>query len=294
MTQDTIHQRMTNALLFLQNSLDQSLDPNDVAAKACFSLPHFHRMFKAMVGETLGAHIRRLRLERAALQLAYGDSQVTEIAFDAGYETLESFSRAFRKMFGGPPTQFRAERKKPTMPNVVSGIHYAPGTALPELRVPMPNIEASIVERPAIHVACVRHTGAYEECTGAWETLCEWAGKNGLFSMGAEFIGLSYDDPSITEAKNIRYEACIPVPEKMEPEGTIFMQTIPAATYVHYLHKGPYRLLESTYTQLVGSWILHHGYELEMLPSLEVYLNDSRTTPENDLLTEIYIPIVTS
>ena len=46
-----------------------------------------------------------------------------------------------------------------------------------------------------IRVACVRHTGPYEECAGAWNKLCGWAGPRGLFGPQTRMIGISYDDP---------------------------------------------------------------------------------------------------
>jgi AraC family transcriptional regulator len=60
-----------------------------------------------MVGETPVELLRRLRLERAAWQLGHTDRAVTEIAFDAGYETHEAFTRAFRANYNASPSGFR-------------------------------------------------------------------------------------------------------------------------------------------------------------------------------------------
>jgi len=62
-----------------------------------------HRIFRGVVGETVAEHIRRLRLERAAQRLKSGERPVTEIAFEAGYEAHEAFTRAFRARFGASP-----------------------------------------------------------------------------------------------------------------------------------------------------------------------------------------------
>jgi AraC family transcriptional regulator len=80
--------------------LDRALDLQALARVAALSPFHFHRVFRGMVGETPLELHRRLRLERAAHALLFEDRPVTEIAFAAGYETHESFTRAFRSHYG--------------------------------------------------------------------------------------------------------------------------------------------------------------------------------------------------
>ena len=87
--------------------LDEALDLTELARAAGLSALHFHRIFRGMLGETPLELHRRLRLERAALQLATQTTGVTVIAFDAGFETHESFTRAFQSAYALAPTQFR-------------------------------------------------------------------------------------------------------------------------------------------------------------------------------------------
>ncbi len=89
---------------------DNPLSLDELASVAHFSPYHFHRVFRGMVGETVAEHVRRLRLERAARHLIYTRRSVTDLAFDAGYETMESFIRAFRKRFGYAPSCYRQIR----------------------------------------------------------------------------------------------------------------------------------------------------------------------------------------
>jgi AraC family transcriptional regulator len=85
-----------NAMRAVTCNLDQALDVHALALGAALSPFHFHRVFRGMVGETPIELHRRLRLERAAWCLRHQETPVTEIAFAAGYETHESFTRAFR------------------------------------------------------------------------------------------------------------------------------------------------------------------------------------------------------
>src|SRR6187431_168574 len=91
--------------------LDEALALETLAAQACVSPFHFHRVFRGMVGETLVELGRRLRMERAAWRLLHTDRPVTVIAFDAGYETHEAFTRAFRTSYAESPSALRRRRR---------------------------------------------------------------------------------------------------------------------------------------------------------------------------------------
>jgi len=79
---------------------------------ACFSPFHFHRIFAAYVQETVSAHVRRLRIERAAWRLCHTQESVTDVALDAGYETPGAFTKAFTQVLGeNPPASGRGRQQ---------------------------------------------------------------------------------------------------------------------------------------------------------------------------------------
>lgn len=287
-------QRMHKALLYIQRSLDEQIDPEDVAAAANFSLSHFHRVFKAMIGERLGEHIRRLRLERAALRLIYTEQSVTNIALDAAYETPESFSRAFKTMFGLPPSKYRAQLEE-HIPESISGIHYQPGATMREIELELPDMaskmDVQVSHMPKIRVAFIRHTGPYAEVYKTWDQLCEWAKKAGAFTTETEFYGICYDDPLITDGQHIRYDAAMRVPDHIQAEGEVGIQEIGGREYAKYIHRGPYHKLTDTYMKLMIMWFPQSNYDIDVLPTIENYLNTPEITEEEDLLTQLFIPI---
>lgn len=93
--------------MFLQEHLDEELSLERVAAVAAFSHFHFHRIFRALVGETPSEHVRRQRRERAAQHRKRSETPVTDLAFASVYDSHEAFTRIFRAMFGVPPTEYR-------------------------------------------------------------------------------------------------------------------------------------------------------------------------------------------
>jgi AraC family transcriptional regulator len=107
-------------------TLDQSTDGNGLASYACLSRYHFQRLFRRTMGETPGAFRRRLLLERAAYTLGETRQDVTEIAFDAGYESLEGFSRSFRRAFGVSPSHYRRLAPQRFRLPTSNGVHYDP------------------------------------------------------------------------------------------------------------------------------------------------------------------------
>jgi len=88
-------------------SLDEGGDASALARRAARSRTQFFRVFRALIDETPAAMRRRLRLERAAWQLGRTAAPVTEVAFDAGYGSLEAFTRAFRRAFRISPSLYR-------------------------------------------------------------------------------------------------------------------------------------------------------------------------------------------
>jgi AraC family transcriptional regulator len=92
---------------YIRRHIDTPLDRETLADVAGFSVPHFHRIFRAHVGESAISYVRRIRLERAGRKLRMGAVDITEVALAAGYDSHAAFSKAFRQQFGLSPSEFR-------------------------------------------------------------------------------------------------------------------------------------------------------------------------------------------
>jgi AraC family transcriptional regulator len=239
--------------------------------------------------------VRRLRLERAATRLKLGSLPVTQIALDAGYESHEAFTRSFRSAFGASPSQFRASNRSPALAGAPSGLHFVEGKTLKHFKTLSPGgkiMNVRILQREPVRVAFMRHLGPYSEVGATWDRFLPLLGKEGLLGGGALLIGLCHDDPEVTPRDRIRYDACVSVDESFVPEGDIGVQVIPGGDYAMATHFGPYDRLGESYTRLLGQWLPRSGRELRSSPCFEVYLNDPQTTDPEDLITDIYAPLV--
>lgn len=107
---------------------DDDVDGTALARRACLSPYHFTRLVASRIGEPPVAFRRRLLLERAAYQLSATPAPVTEVAFDAGYGSLEAFTRAFRRAFGRTPSQVRGVPSAPRSFDLPApnGVHFHP------------------------------------------------------------------------------------------------------------------------------------------------------------------------
>ncbi len=152
-------------------------------------------------------------------------------------------------------------------------------------------MEVRFETRKPVRVAFVRHVGPYRECGAAWEKLCSFAAQQGWFSSDILRIGISHDDPEVTEPDRLRYDACLTVNHQFKATGDIGVQDISGGQYAIVTHRGPYDTLEETYRQLFREWVPTSGRELSSAPCFEVYHNDPSTTRPEDLVTDIYVPL---
>lgn len=285
-TRQDYEERILRVQMHIQKHLDSQLGIEELAGVACFSPWHFNRIFRAMTGESLMDYARRLKLERSAWDLKYTARSVTDIAFDAGYENHESFSRAFKKKFLLPPRDYResGSRIELSPENDFYPQHTIKRYGGTKMEVRIENLEE-------ITVASVRHTGSYFESHTAWQKLCgsESVMKNAV--MPPLCVGVCYDDPDITEKDKIRYDACIKVNEDFIPETGVIKQKIMGGKFAVLTHRGSYDGLHDCYRWLYGEWLPSSGYEPGLAPSLEIYRNSPETTPPEELVTDICIPI---
>jgi AraC family transcriptional regulator len=287
-TEQDYYERIIRTLVYIQQNLDADLDLEQLAAIANFSRFHFHRVFHGLVGESLQQHIRRLRLERAAKQLKVGSEPVIQIALQAGFETHEAFTRAFKAMFETSPSDYRVAHKP--APESLSGTHFddVKGFHPPDYGDPL---QVEVKEIPPMRVVFLRHVGPYSEVGATWSRLMSWAGPRGLLGPNMKTFGIVHDDPAVTAADKIRYDACVVVSRPVQPEGEFGVLELPGGRYAVATHRGPYEKLSETYQRIYGAWLPKSGYELGDTPAFEQYLNSPQSAKPEDLVTLIHVPI---
>lgn len=292
--EDAVRQAITG----IGAGLDEALDLTALARPAALSPLHFHHVFRGMVGETPLELHRRLRLERAATQLATTETAVTTVAFAAGYETHESFTRAFRRAYAASPSEVRDRartaradcQRPPTLELPArSGVHFHRSDLLLQGDLTM---NATIETLPEMTVAAVHHVGPYNKISEAFGKLGPIAGRAGLFDLpNVMMVGLYYDDPEAKPAAELQSDAGLVVPIGTNIPDGLTTVAIAAGRYAKTTHKGPYDQLGDVWAQLFGVWIPQSGQRVGPGVSFEVYRNDPSNAKPEDLITELYAPI---
>ena len=272
-------QRINKVVAYINNHLDETLDLKTLANEAALSDFHFHRIFKALKNEAIGGYITRLRLEATARLLRYTSLTIEEIAFNIGYETPASLSKAFKKQYGISPTEYRTNKDTYIMKKEIIN---------PDLALKTPKI-VTLEPKNLIYVAL---TGAYGSLDygKAYEQLWAVIKAQKLFTKGIESICISYDDPKITEGSLQRSDVCLAIHKPATPQEEVSCKTLAGGKYAVFFYQGSYENLSQVYDTAVR-WVIDHQYTLREEPFFEKYLNDARRTPKEKLKTEIYIPI---
>jgi DNA gyrase inhibitor GyrI len=158
----------------------------------------------------------------------------------------------------------------------------------PDYGEPVP---VEVQELPSMKILFLRHVGPYSQVGGTWGRLMSWAGMRGLLGPQMGTIGVVYDDPDITPADKVRYDAAVMVNRRVQPEGEFGVRELPGGKYAVFTHHGPYDTLGINYQRFFGGWLPKSGRELRDAEAFEEYLNSPMNTRPEDLLTRLHVPL---
>ncbi|WP_419735584.1 AraC family transcriptional regulator [Pseudomonas sp. COR18] len=299
--------RMNRVLEHIDHHLDQPLELAELAAIAHFSPFHFHRLFSAWVGETLGDYLRRRRLGCAALLLAERpEATVLEIALQVGFGSGEAFSRAFKHHFQVTPSAWR--RQEPA--RWEQRLNEVRERRLQSFRNPDQEcarilsdhgrsqtledmtMDVTLEDIPPTRIAYMRYTGPYGPGIGTFwrETFAPWMERNGL--MGEVRFGIGHDDPQITPPHKCRYDACVQVPNDFTGNGEATVTTLPGGRYAVSRFSGHVRDIPDAWTELCRDWLPRSGMQFAGGAPFERFAKDAHYDPVAGTLDcDICIPV---
>jgi len=256
---------------------DLSLDA--LADCASVSRFHWHRVFRAMTGETCAQAVRRIRLTLAATWLLSREEPVAVIARDCGYPHMPSFVRAFSQRFGVSPVVFRRTRPSIVCPP-------------PTTRGCFTMFPVEIDQSQARRLGALPHTGAYEGIGPVFDQVSTLATEHGLWPSVRGMVGVHYDDPSAVAETELRSHAGVWVADNTPLPAPLEELLLPASACAVLHYKGPYEAIKVAYDYLYGDWLPRSGREPADNPPYELYLNSPHDTPSGELLTDIVLPLV--
>jgi AraC-like DNA-binding protein/predicted transcriptional regulator YdeE len=273
-------------LKYIEENLDADIHLDMLAEKCALSRYHFHRIFKALVGDPPLRYVETRRLARAGHDLQHTNRRVIDIAFDYGFRSHESFIRAFKKKYRLTPSMFRKIGPK---------VHLPDGGEISPLNLKLSHgkvrFNPRIVHRSAFTIAGLSYSG---RDTGAvyllWERFWETYGGKVNQDHKISFMGACFHDIDMRHKEVFIYYAgfetdpCDVIPAEMK---TI---PIPENDYAVFTHRGPINKIETTYDRLYTHWLPHSEHTPTM--DLDIIILDRRFNGMDEKSeVDILIPI---
>jgi AraC family transcriptional regulator len=309
--------RINRVIDHIDAHLGDELSLSEIADVACFSRFHFHRIFSAMVGETITDYVKRIRLQNAASRLINNPrDSVTDIAMACGFSSPSVFARAFKEQFGVSASAWRAIGGRPPSARPSSNEGKAESTAgqadrkpgdapdghlldprehLAEQRRNDMAVQAQSIEvkeLPVLHVAYIRHIGEYNRIGEAFGKLMRWAGPRGLVRFPeTRCLAVYRDSPEVADVSKLRSDACITVPEGTKVDGEVGLMKIPGGTFVVGRFEISGDQFGEAWNALMGGWLPGSGYQPDDRMCYELYLNDHEQHPQKKFIIDICEPI---
>jgi AraC family transcriptional regulator len=275
--------RMENALDWIENRLTEPLAIDDIAAAAHTSPYHFQRMFAFVTGMTVAEYIRNRRLTLAARELAMSDVKVIDVALKYGYDSPESFTKAFRRLHGIPPSE---ARRPGTLLKAFPRISFQLS-----LKGDKP-MDYRIEERESFTVVGkplrTRLEGGQNlrEIPKYWETCSQDGTTERLLDLirpDDTMYGICTDYGNNGE---FTYLVAVEAPpEKAAPDSGFEASIIPGNTWAVFTCTLPE--IQPTWARIFQEWLPSSGYEVTGGPELEKYVMQG-----DELVCEIWIPVV--
>jgi len=278
--------RVNRVVDHIHEHLGEELPLAALARVAAFSPFHFHRVFRAITGETLFAFIQRLRLERSAgVLLAARDRSVLEVALDHGFSSAATFARAFKARFGMSASEWRRggaeiwpERRRlrrklgKQLRKRGKAPRRRPSQTSPGRRKEGA-VNIRVQEQPARHVAYMRYVGPYgaHGIPELWTRFHRWMSARGLSVDTTIRLGVAHDDPAITQAEKCRYDACLVVPAAFQPDRWVNVTDIPEGRYAVWEFAGTAHEIQAAWERVFSAWLPGSGFQPDDRPCFEVY-----------------------
>ncbi|MEO1798045.1 MAG: AraC family transcriptional regulator [Pseudomonadota bacterium] len=271
--------RIRRVIDYIYDHADEDLSLDTLADVAAMSRFHWHRVFRAMTGETCAQAVRRVRLQRAGFLLASTDAGIDEIARACGLGGRAAFTRAFTEAYGVPPARFRGQSEERALLVMRPSKDFT-------------MFDVTLTETQPLRIAAFPHTGDYAQIARAFEQFSAIMTARDLWSHTRGMLGAYYDDPMETPTEELRSLAGAVIDDAMEvPDGLTELH-IPAGPLATLRYKGPYGGLPGAYNYLYGRWLPENGKEPnDAVVSFERYLNGPMDTAPEDLLTDICVPL---
>jgi AraC family transcriptional regulator len=267
---------------YIEANLKEELDINRAISESGYSLTHFYRIIQSFSGISLKDYIRNRRLSEAAVALRMSDTRIIDIAMEYDFQSQEVFTRAFLRLFGITPGQYRKSRESITLYEKLNARQLF--MSLNGL-----SIEPTIILEKIFQLVGITrtvHPGS-ADISQLWREFHHSSDSIITPLNSDKLIGLCEYMPDITDDSEFSYMACIEVLSTDNLPMGMNAKIIPCTKYAVFTHSGTVDRLKETYDKIYGVWLPLTGSQLAEADTLEIYTLQS----SNNYKLDIYIPL---
>lgn len=278
---------MSQAIEYIENHLKEDISISDVANAVGYSLYHFSRSFNATIHHTPYNYLMRRRLSESAQELSKSDRKIIDIAIDYQFNNPETYSRAFKRLFGVQPREWKKLKFKDTqqlMPRLTTEHikHLNKGGYL------KPVLE----EKPAFQVAGVM--GLIKEkrkgISELWAILTQELKGSKILPQSEKYLGITYY-PKGCHRYGYFYIAAVETILEKTDSPALVIKKLPAQKYARFTHKGADRDLKLTQDYIYHTWLPKSDQSLVYPQEIEYFGSDIRNREDENFERAVYIPI---
>lgn len=274
-------QQVNRVVDHIEAHLDHPLQAEDLADVVDLSVWQLHRLFRAMVGESLMDYVRRRRLAQASEQLRYSQHTVLDIALACGFDSHEVFTRAFRREFHCSPTQYRrAEHLPASFPRPRLTPAYL------QHRFDGITLTPDWLMAPERHVAGLGLQLYGHESAQLIPDLWRKLRAHPHVQDGAAWGVLDISP----DQRQLRYLAAVEWPDSRPMPDGWQARTIPAGRYARFQHQGSIANIQHSVNYLHAVWLPQSGQRLAARPELEYYPAGQIIQPQH-LCMDMLLPV---
>lgn len=276
--------RINRVIDYINNHLEEDLSLEQLSQVAHFSRFHFHRQFTEYTGISVGKLILLMRMKRASLKLVFNSgARIIDIALESGFKNPESFSRAFKKIHGQTPSEFRQTPQWQTWQTT--------SPLKKKLEHEKMKFEVELVEFPERKVAVLEHFGPENQVLQSTLKFIEWRKENGVRYDQALTYGIHYFDHSTEPPQVNQIDLCVTYDSLVQenPQGVI-NKSIPGGRCAKVRYIGS-RDFIPVVEPLYREWLPASGEQLRDFPIFFHYVNVGPEVKEPEMLTDIYLPL---
>lgn len=282
---------MNGAIEYIEENLTNSIDFKEVARKAFCSEYHFKRMFSFLAGISLSEYIRRRRLTLAAFELLDGSGKVIDIALKYGYNSPDSFARAFHNLHGIKPSEARNNgHSLKAYPRMTFQLSIKGGNEM----------NYRMVEKESFHIVGIKKrvpiifNGVNPEIAAMWKSLNGETIKNLKLLSNVEPSGLLSASTNFSEGRmeeKGELDHYIGVATTKECPKNLTQLVVPASTWAVFEAIGPFPdTLQDVWGRIYSEWFPSSNYE--QIEGPEILWNANKDVTSPTFKSEIWIPVL--